>query len=95
MRLVAVATVSLTVAVLAGCAASEPRHPAAFDIAWDNCTSAYQELAKTGAYAERPCENWIDSQGRDEFAEFWSNPDEFIAFVVSEAKLGALEAHTR
>jgi hypothetical protein len=95
MRLIAVATVSLAVAVLAGCVASEPSHATVFEIAWDNCTSAYREFAKTGAYAETPCENWMESQGRDEFAKFWSDPDEFIAFVVREAKLEALEEHTR
>jgi hypothetical protein len=95
MRLIAVTTVSLTVAVLAGCAGSAPSDTTTFSIAWENCTSAFEELSKTGVFDNTPCENWIESEGREEFADFWSDPEEFIAYVVREAQLGALEEHTR
>jgi hypothetical protein len=95
MRLIAVAAVSLAVAVLAACAASEPTDATAFDIAWANCTSAFEEFSKTAVFDDTPCESWIERKGRDGFADFWSDPDEFIPYVVREAQLGAAEEHTR
>lgn len=67
-----------------------------------NCLAAYEELPhaietltiQSGELADTatPCDNWIESQGEAAFVEFWTTPETFIPFVISEGKLEGLAA---
>ena len=84
---------------LTACAAAEPT-PDAYDAAWATCVGAYTELphsldvlaAQSGESVTRetPCQNWIDSQGETAFVSFWSDPGQYMGYLVSEAKLEVL-----
>ncbi|MCC4266231.1 hypothetical protein [Microbacterium schleiferi] len=97
-RRAAIATVALAAITLTGCATTTPED---FADAWDTCVSAYGALPReldvlaeqnpgTKVDRETPCENWVESQGEDGFVDFWGDPDEYMDFVVSAAKVDAL-----
>jgi hypothetical protein len=97
-RRAATVTVALAVLTLTGCSTAAPDP---FAVAWDTCVSAYDALPHeldvlaeqnpgTQVSRETPCENWVESQGEDGFIDFWGDPDEYMDFVVSAAKLQAI-----
>lgn len=103
MKTLCAAGVLLTALGLTACSGS-PAPTATPDdgyvAAWNTCLAAYAELPhsldvleqQTGKPATKitPCENWIDSQGRDGFIKFWSDPDNYMRYVIDEAALQAL-----
>lgn len=97
-RRAATVTVALAVLTLTGCSSATPDP---FAGAWETCVNAYGALPHeldvlaeqnpgTQVSRETPCENWVESQGEDGFIDFWGDPDEYMDFVVSAAKLQAI-----
>lgn len=85
--------------LLVGCSASADDSDE-LQTATDNCVLAYESLPyglevlseQTGKEATptTPCDNWIESQGEADFIDFWTDPSEYIPYVINSAKVDAL-----